>query len=96
MSDTPDEGVIRYSDFPFANEYMLSARPHVTADGIVYPWADPMSKTYLGRVYERADEEPFYVYTRVTDKGTIEVYAGTSGFHEFDRKVTTIRLPNGA
>ena len=95
MNESPDGGVIRYSDFPLANEYMLSARPHITKDGVVYPWADPMSKTYLGRVYERAGEEPFYVYTRVTDDGRIEVYAGTTGIHELDRKVTTIRLPNG-
>ena len=92
MTD-PDEGVIRYSDLPLANTYALAARPHVLADGIVYPWADQMSQTYVGRIYERAGADPFYVYTRVTEKGTVEVYAGTSGIHELDRKVTTIKLP---
>lgn len=89
-----DEDVIKSSDFPPSESCAIVGRTHLLPAGTVYPWSDPMSRTYIGRAYERAGEETFYVYTRVNAKGQVEVYAGTTGIHELDRKVTTIKLPN--
>ena len=91
MSDAPDE-TFRYSDFPLASQYLVPAHAHVTKDGVLFPWSDPMTRQYLGHKYERAGEEDLYVYLRVAEKH-IEVYVGTTGIHELDTCVRKIKLP---
>jgi hypothetical protein len=87
-----DEGVFKYSDFPLASQYLVPAHACVTADGVIYPWSDPMTRLCTGYCYERTGEDDFYVYLRVTDKH-IEVFRGTTGIHELDTCVKRIKLP---